>query len=133
MAAFDLLTSADLAPLAAKLDAVLEALAQGTAAAAGYLTKEQVAAFCGVERRTVTAWHAEGRHNAQGKRIYLPAYELGAGLLRFRRADVDAWAEGRGTPRATLPAVRPAKAERPAAANPLKQRAEPAPPLRLAS
>ncbi|MBI3393782.1 MAG: helix-turn-helix domain-containing protein [Nitrospirae bacterium] len=51
--------------------------------ASPYMTVQDVAAYLRVKPKTIYAWAGEGR---------IPAVKLN-GLLRFRRAEIDSWAE----------------------------------------
>jgi hypothetical protein len=96
MALLDLVTRQDFEALAQKLDALLTLAAQPVPTAADdFLTIEQVAAYTHFDRRTVEQWRQEGRYNAQGKKVYLPAYQY-SGRLRFKRGDVEAFGLGVG-------------------------------------
>lgn len=96
MSLVDLVTRQDVEALAAKLDQVLQQLAAGQPGpASDFMTLDQVAAYTHFDKRTVRQWVAKGRYNEEGKRIYLPAYQY-ADLLRFKRADVEAFGLGIG-------------------------------------
>ncbi|WP_375418158.1 helix-turn-helix domain-containing protein [uncultured Hymenobacter sp.] len=95
----ELLTPADLARFGQQwLAQVAELLAQQPGPHAGdLLDTNQVAAYTGFDRRVVKSWYTEGRFekHGSGKRIWLPVHDFGQGL-RFKRADVDAYAQGLG-------------------------------------
>lgn len=92
----DLPSRQDFDTLQAKLDAVLGLLSKPALPAADeLLTLEEVATYTKFDRRTVRQWPTQGRYNQQGKKVYLPAYQFN-GLLRFKRADVDAFGLGTG-------------------------------------
>ena len=92
----DLPSRQDYEALTAKLDALLALAAQPVRAAADdFLSIEQVAAYTCFDRRTVEQWVKQGRYDARGKKVYLPAYEY-SGRLRFKRGDVEAFGMGVG-------------------------------------
>ena len=96
MALLDLPTRQDFDALQAKLDAVLAHLQAARPPAADELVSvERVAAYTHFDRRTVEQWVEEGRFDAKGKKVYLPAYKF-SGRLRFKLAEVEAFGLGIG-------------------------------------
>jgi excisionase family DNA binding protein len=55
------------------------------------LTLQEAARFLGVETGTILVWRCNGRHR-------IPAVKLGRNILRFRRADLEAFADKHAEP-----------------------------------
>ena len=103
----DLASRQDILALTSKLDTVLAQLAAPpTPADQALLSVQQVAEYTHFDRKTVEKWVKEGRYNAGGKKVYLPAYDY-CGRLRFKRADVEAFGFGVGVLACTLPGEKP--------------------------
>lgn len=88
--AFDLATAQHVQALEAKVDQLLTLLAKPATSAEPLMTVDEVADYTRFDRRTVETWVSAGRHNDQGKLVYLPALDF-SGRLRFKRADVEAF------------------------------------------
>jgi hypothetical protein len=99
----NLLSPDDLAPILAKLDALLGHAAAAAQPADDYLSVAQVAAATYTSQRTVRKWIEDGKRDAQGRLIKLFTLEFSPGYHRIPRSALLAFGQSMGFDAAQLP------------------------------
>ncbi|MGI4760562.1 MAG: helix-turn-helix domain-containing protein [Janthinobacterium lividum] len=107
-----LLTPDDLAPVLAKLDAILQQQTAAARPADDYLSVAQVAALTGTSEKTVRKWISQGKYDQRGQLIRLYTLEFSPGFPRVPRSALLAFGQSMGF-EATQLALPPAGAPAP--------------------